>query len=140
MRALGIAVVLLLAGCSGGGQTVDTPVPQSAPPNSAPGTPSGTTLFTGTGTGMGATAPFSASGPFMTLAYQYGPCDSGVVFVVSVVGTIAANSALEHPVVSGLEATSGSGSTPIYLNSQPGPFHLEVNSTCPWSLTVTGQP
>lgn len=33
---------------------------------------------------------------------------------------------------------SGNDSTTIYLANTTGPYHVEVNSECSWTLTVTG--
>jgi hypothetical protein len=156
MRALALTAALFVAACSGSAGSTLAP---GAPPTRVPGSPASAAvaLLTWTGTGVGATSPFAASGDHVTLTYHYGSCDTGVKgdvpiannamriaeaveFVVSIVGAQAAGPNLEVPVVSGVVALSGTRTLPVYLNGQPGPFHFTVTSTCQWSLTVTGQP
>ncbi len=112
-----------------------------APAPPAPGaTP--TILLKLSGNGINTSKPFSATGDSFTMTYAYDCTSFGYAgnFVVDVYGTNALDPALPDGAVNELGMKGGPTTTTVYLNGQPGPFHIEVNSECSWGVIVYGTP
>lgn len=105
-------------------------------PSPAP-TPIGQTLLSIEGTGLTTSDPFSASGDAVDLTYDY-TCPAADSFTINFYGA-GASPILPDVLVSDF-GTQGSGTTTENLNAATGPFTVEVDSPCTWSITVTGQP
>jgi hypothetical protein len=71
------------------------------------------------------------------LAYEY-TCSAADSFTINFYGA-GASPILPDVLVSDF-GTQGSGTTTENLNGVTGPFTVEVDSPCTWSITVTGQP
>jgi hypothetical protein len=91
-----------------------------------------TTLLQASGNGIKNTGPFTVSGPW-TLAYTYDCSGFGSKgnFIVEVADS---NGGMVGFAANELGA-KGSASTAQYST---GNLHLEVNSECAWTVTVTG--
>jgi hypothetical protein len=99
--------------------------------------PSLTTLFTFEGSGLVTSDPFQASGDTVDVNYEY-TCDPEGSFTISFYGTLEGG-LLPDVLVSEFGAT-GSGTASESLNEAPGPFTVEVDSLCDWSVEVAGTP
>jgi hypothetical protein len=100
--------------------------------------PSGTTLLAIKGTAPLVSEDFTASGDTVDVKYDYtcGPNDS---FSADFYGA-QQSPLLPDNLVSDDLGQSDSSITTESLNGMPGPFHVEVDSSCTWSLSVIGQP
>ena len=89
------------------------------------------------GNGIKNSKPFTASGDSLDLAYTF-DCkafgDAGNFAV-----TLYDQSGLALLAVNEL-AKSGKDTQTVYLANTTAPFHIEINSECAWTVTVTGQP
>ena len=92
-----------------------------------PAQPKARTLLRLAGNGIKNSAQFTTGGQW-TLAYTYNCAGFGGK------GNFAVSDETGMPLVNELD-TKGSGSTPQYT---AGTHHLEVDSECAWTLTVTG--
>lgn len=119
---------------AGAGATAPVVFPDESPSPS----PSGQTLLAIKGTGPTVSLDFHASGDSVDVQYDYtcGPNDS---FSLDFYG---ANQSplLPDNLVSDDPGQSDSSITTENLNGMAGPFHVEVTSTCTWSVGVIGQP
>ena len=122
------------AATAGGPGATDAGFPDVSP--SPP--PSGATLLSIKGTGPLVSDDFQASGDSVDVKYDYtcGPNDS---FSADFYGA-QQSPLLPDNLVSDDPGASGSSITTENLNGMSGPFHVEVDSTCTWSITVIGQP
>jgi hypothetical protein len=105
--------------------STDTPVP----------TPK--VLLTFEGSGIKSSEPFAASGDSVDLAYTF-DCSafgSSGNFAVTFYDQngLAADSVKEL-------AKSGKDTSIVYIANTAPPYHVEVNSPCTWTITVTGKP
>ena len=100
--------------------------------------PSGQTLLSIKGTAPLVSADFTASGDSVDVKYDYtcGPNDS---FSADFYGA-QQSPMLPDNLVSDDLGQSDSSITTENLNGMPGPFHIEVDSSCTWSVEVIGQP
>jgi hypothetical protein len=89
-------------------------------------------------TGPVVSGDFTASGDSVDVKYDYtcGPNDS---FSADFYGA-QQSPLLPDNLVSDDPGQSDSSITTEALNGTTGPFHIEVTSTCTWSLSVIGQP
>jgi hypothetical protein len=122
------------AATAGGAEATPAGFPDQSP--SPP--PSGQTLLSINGTGPVVSADFNASGDSVDVKYDYtcGPNDS---FSADFYGA-QQSPLLPDNLVSDDPGQSDSSITTEALNGTTGPFHIEVTSTCTWSLSVIGQP
>jgi hypothetical protein len=154
--SIGVIAVFVLLGAIGSWQNrqmdyAAPPVPSAGPGATGPAAsdagfpdmspsppPSGTTLLSIKGTGPTVSLDFTASGDSVDVNYDYtcGPNDS---FSADFYGT-QPSPLLPDNLVSDDPGQSDSSITTEPLNGMPGPFHIEVDSTCTWSLSVIGQP
>ena len=146
-----VALVLLaVAGCGGTpAATTSSVAPASPAATTAAATPvvAGTTVFAISGSGNKTTASFQASGASVNVAWTYDCASASVApgasagsgsFTLSFYGT-EGSPALSDQLASEFGATD-SGTTNEPLNGATGPFHLEVDSDCTWSIKVLGTP
>jgi hypothetical protein len=100
-------------------------------------TPVGQTLLSIKGTGPATSDPFAASGDAVDVTYDF-TCTAEDSFTVNFYGA-GASPILPDVLVSDF-GTQGSGTTTENLNGATGPFTVEVDTQCSWSVTVLGQP
>jgi hypothetical protein len=154
LQILAIAVVIVAVGLGGylifrpktapgpnaSGQLATSVVATETPTLAitlAPPTPAATqgVLLTMSGNGIKNSGPFTASGDSVQVAYTFDCAAFGGKgnFIAHLVGSDGIPAAIANEL-----AASGKDSTTVYLLGTSGPYHVEVNSECSWSLTVTG--
>lgn len=89
------------------------------------------------GSGPLTSDPFGASGNIVDVSYDY-TCATEDTFTVNFYGTY--DSPLLPDVLVSEFGASGSGTASEALNGTTGPFTVEVDSPCDWSVEVTGTP
>lgn len=99
--------------------------------------PPGTTLFTFEGTGPMTSDPFQSSGETVEVAYDY-TCTAEDTFTINFYGTY--DTPLLPDVLVSEFGASGSGTAAESLNGTTGPFTVEVDTPCKWSIEVAGTP
>ena len=143
-----VVVVLLLAaiGASGGSKTAaPSATPIAAAPAAASAAPAAsvapTTLLSLSGSGIKSSKSFSASGDSVDVAYAFDCANFGGSgnFQVMFYGASALGPTLPDILANALSA-KGTDTTTEYLNGATGPFHIEINSECDWTVKVTGTP
>jgi hypothetical protein len=91
------------------------------------------------GNGIKNSKPFTASGDSLVLAYTFDCKAFGHAGNFAV--TLYDQSGLALLAVGVNElAKSGKDTQTAYIANTTAPFHLEINSECAWTVTVTGQP
>ena len=150
-----IVVMVVLAGLGSAAMRRSGDVPPGAPasptatdagssadanfPDQSPSPlPSGSTLISLKGTGPKTSDDFQASGDSVDITYNYA-CGANDTFSLDFYG------ANESPLLPDNLVTSDPGDTDTStttenLNGQAGPFHLDIVSTCTWSVEVIGAP
>lgn len=106
-----------------------TPVPTAAP--------SPTTLLSLKGDGIKNSAPFTASGDSITVAYTFDCKSFGYKgnFMADLMDSTGSPNSIANAL-----AMNGADSTTVYLSDTTSPYHVEVNSECSWTVIVTGTP
>ncbi len=99
--------------------------------------PAATTLLSIKGTGYMTSEPFQASGDSVDVAYDY-TCTGEGSFALNFYGTNV--SPLLPDALVGEFGSNGSSTLTETLNGATGPFHVEVDSVCAWSVEVIGTP
>ena len=122
------------AAATDAGSSADAGFPDESP---SP-LPSGSTLLSIKGTGPKTSDDFKASGDSVDITYDY-TCGANDTFSLDFYG------ANESPLLPDNLVTSDPGDTDTStttenLNGQPGPFHVDIVSTCTWSVEVIGAP
>ena len=136
------ALALMLAAACGKGHPALSgspgPLTESAGPSAeATSTVGGATLLSLNGTGDQSSAPFNASGTSVNVTYSF-TCSEAGSFTLNFYG---ANASPALPDVLDDEfGTSGGATVSEALNGKTGPFHVEVVTTCAWSVKVEGTP
>ncbi len=150
---IGVMVVLAALGIAANRETgAETPAAPGGPAATSAGatapavfpdvspspSPSGQTLLDIKGTGPTVSLDFHASGDSVDVKYDY-TCGANDSFSLDFYG---ANKSplLPDNLVSDDPGNSDSSITTENLNGMAGPFHVEVTSTCTWSVEVIGQP
>ena len=100
-------------------------------------TPAGTALLSMKGIGPMTSDPFHASGDSVDVTYEY-TCPTADSFTLNFYGT--ASSPLLPDILASEFETSGSATTTENLNGTTGPFTVEVDSPCTWTVEVVGAP
>ena len=100
-------------------------------------TPAGSSLLSFKGTGPTTSDPFQASGTSVEVSYDYS-CPTEDSFTLNFYGTNG-SPLLPDVLVSDFGAT-GMDAVAEPLNGQTGPFTVEVDSPCDWTIEVTGAP
>lgn len=100
--------------------------------------PSGSTLLSIKGTEDKISDDFHASGDSVDVEYTY-TCGANDSFTASFFGA-GPSPILPDILVSSDTGDSDSSITTEDLNGNTGPFHLEIASSCTWSIEVIGQP
>ena len=100
--------------------------------------PSGSTLLFVKATGPKTSDDFRATGDSVDVTYDY-TCGANDSFSLDFYG---ANESplLADNLVSSDPGDTATSTTTENLNGQPGPFHVDVVSTCSWSVKVIGAP
>jgi Protein of unknown function (DUF4232) len=91
------------------------------------------------GNGIKNSKPFTASGDSLVLAYTFDCKAFGHAGNFAVTLYDQSGLALLAGGVNEL-AKSGKDTQTAYIANTTAPFHLEINSECAWTVTVTGQP
>ena len=119
-----------------------TPAPATPAPTPTPA-PAATakTLLSVTGNGIKATKSFRASGDSVDVSYAFNCSSFGQSgnFQIMFYGASALGPSLPDILANQL-ALKGSDTTTEYLNGNTGPFHMEINSECAWTVKVIGTP
>lgn len=110
---------------------------EAEPTDSASPTPGSATLLSIKGTGPITSDEFHASGTSVDVAYTY-TCPVEDSFTLNFYGTNA-SPVLPDVIVSEFGTTGGDTANEP-LNSTTGPFTVEVDSPCDWTIEVTGTP
>jgi hypothetical protein len=100
-------------------------------------TPGGTTLLSIKGTGPTTSDEFKASGSSVNIAYTY-TCAAEDTFTLNIYGTNA--SPILPDVLASDFGASGGDTANEPLNGATGPFTIEVDTPCDWTVEVTGTP
>lgn len=108
-----------------------------APSASTAVTPSPRALLALRGNGSQTSAPFTASGDSVTLAYTY-DC-SGAGASAKFTATLLDRNGVAITIFGG-SARSGGDTAPEYISNTAPPYHVEVSTDCAWSISVTGTP
>jgi hypothetical protein len=103
----------------------------------SPPAATGSTLIAFEGSGAVTSEPFGASGESVELTYEY-TCDEAASFTLNYYGTY--DSPLLPDVLVSEFAESGSGTASENLGGMTGPFTVEVDTVCDWSIEVLGTP
>ncbi len=111
------------------GSAFESPSPSASPV--------GQTLLSTEGTGPATSDPFGASGDAVDVTYEY-TCNPADSFTINFYGA-GPSPIMPDVLVSEFEA-QGSGTVTEILNGSSGPFTVEVDTPCAWSVTVLGQP
>ncbi len=106
------------------------------PPEATPASPE--TLLKHTGSGVWTSRPFSASGDSVDMAYAYDCTNFGQAGVFSAM--LYGQDGLVALLANEEGTTSPGKTTTAYLNGATGPFHIEINSECAWSVAIIGTP
>jgi hypothetical protein len=116
-----------------------TPSPTAVPTRTPLPTPP--TLLSISGSGIKTSKTFSWSGDSVDLTYTFNCSNFGsqgnfqiYFYGVSILGPTVPD------ILANDLAAKGGDTTTEYLNGSTGPFHLEVNSECKWTVAVTGIP
>lgn len=103
----------------------------------SPPSATGSTLIAFEGSGAMTSEPFGASGESVDLTYEY-TCDEAASFTLNYYGTY--DSPLLPDVLVSEFGEGGSGTASESLGGMTGPFTVEVDSVCEWSIEVLGTP
>ena len=107
------------------------------PSESTSPTPGSDRLLSIKGTGPTTSDPFHASGTSVDVSYSY-TCSTEDAFGINFYG--AGVSPLLPDVLASEFGTTGSDTVNEPLNGTTGPFTVEVDSACDWTVEVTGTP
>lgn len=122
-----------------------TPVPTPTPrPTAVPtrtSLPTPPTLLSISGSGIKSSKTFSWSGDSVDLTYTFNCSNFGSQgnFQIYFYGASILGPTVPDILANDL-AAKGGDTTTEYLSGSTGPFHLEVNSECKWTVAVTGMP
>lgn len=100
-------------------------------------TPGGTSLLSISGTGPATSDAFHASGMSVNVAYTY-TCTAEDSFTLNFYG--AGVSPILPDVLASDFGTTGGDTANEPLNGATGPFTIEVDTPCDWTVEVTGTP
>ena len=116
-----------------------TPRPTAVPTRTPLPTPP--TLLSISGSGIKTSKTFSWSGGSVDLTYTFNCSNFGSQgnFQIYFYGASILGPTVPDILANDL-AAKGGDTTTEYLNGATGPFHLEVNSECNWTVAVTGMP
>lgn len=147
---IGVFVLLAVLGSAVNRQSLladQTPPPEAGASGAVPSEPGeaeespstapGGTLVALEGSGPLTSEPFSASGESVDVTYEY-RCSEAASFTLNFYGTY--DSPLLPDVLASEFAESGSGTATESLGGMPGPFTVELDTTCDWSIEVLGAP
>jgi hypothetical protein len=105
---------------------------------SAPAQSSGV-LFTFSGSGIRNSAPFTINSSAVTARYRY-DCSafgSSGNFIADLVSGSAGSGNYDDQSIANELGSGGGQTTTVYPQDQGATYHLEVNSECSWSITLT---
>jgi len=99
------------------------------------------TLLSISGSGIKSSKEFAASGDSVDVTYTYNCSSFGAEgnFIINFYGANSLGPDIPDGIANDLGMSGGDTSTE-YLNGATGPFHLEVNSECKWTVKVIGMP
>jgi hypothetical protein len=147
---IGVFVLLAALGSAVNRQSLlaeQTPPPGAVASDAVPGEPGedeespsvtpGGELVSLQGSGAMTSDPFGASGETVDVTYEY-TCTDAASFTLNFYGTY--DSPLLPDVLASEFAESGAGTATESLGGMPGPFTVEVDTPCDWSVEVLGAP
>jgi hypothetical protein len=149
--SIGVIVLMVLLAALGSAANRQTanvaaPEPSAGPassdvafPDDSPSPPpSGATLLSIKGTGPKTSDDFQAGGDSVDVKYDY-TCAAADSFSLDFYG---ANQSplLPDNLVSSDQGQSDASITTENLNGMTGPFHIEIDTACEWSVEVIGEP
>jgi Protein of unknown function (DUF2510) len=105
---------------------------------SAPAQSSGV-LFTFSGSGIRDSAPFVVNSSAVTARYSYDCSGAGGQgnFIADLVSGSPSSGNYDDQSIANQLGSGGSQTTTVYPQDQGSSYHLEVNSECSWSITLT---
>ncbi len=118
--------------------TVTVTAQPSAADTSQPSASSGV-LINFSGNNVRNSAPFIVNSSAVTASYSYdcsGFGGTGTFIADMISGSPSSGPYDDQPIANEL-GSGGSQTTTVYPQSQGGSYHLEVNSDCSWSITLT---
>lgn len=146
---IGVFVILAVVGSAAGRKAIVTG--PTAPPGavasqddsgvdasaSSSPTPAGTSLLSISGTGPLTSDEFHASGLSVDVTYTF-TCTADDSFTINFYGTNG--SPVLPDVIASDFGTTGTATVNEPLNNATGPFTVEIDSPCDWTVEVTGAP
>lgn len=145
MLSVTLIVLGLVSACSGSPASTAGAAPSEAVASEAAvdttPLPTGSVLLEETGTGASTTKEFQASGNSVAVSWTYDCAAASAgegAFAVYFYG-IYGSPALSDELTNGF-GSSGSDATAEPLNGNTGPFHVEIDTECSWTLKVVGAP
>lgn len=147
---IGVFILLAALGSAMNRQSLiaeQTPPPGAAASDAIPAEPGtgeesppaapGGTLVSVQGSGTMTSDPFGASGETVDVMYEY-TCSEAASFTLNFYGTY--DSPLLPDVLVSEFGEGASGTATESLNGTTGPFTVEVDTACDWSVEVLGAP
>ena len=117
--------------------SADESAPDDGTSESSSPTPAGESLLSIKGTGAQTSDEFHASGNSVGVTYDY-TCPEESSFTLNFYGTNG--SPLLSDVLVSDFGTTGTDTLTENLNGATGPFTVEVDASCDWTVEVTGTP
>ena len=115
-------------------------VTATATPAAAPHTaPASNVLITFSGSGIRNSAPFVVNSSAVTAHYSYSCSAFGSSgnFIADLVSGSPSSGSYDDQSIANQLGTGGSQTTTVYPQDVGSTYHLEVNSECSWSITLT---
>lgn len=115
------------------------PAPNTAPASSPHTAPASSVLITFSGSGIRNSAPFVVNSSSVTAHYSYSCSAFGSSgnFIADMVSGSPSSGDYDDQSIANQLGTGGSQTTTVYPQDQGSTYHLEVNSECSWSITLT---
>jgi hypothetical protein len=113
--------------------------PPSVPAQSSASAQSSGVLFTFSGSGIRNSASFTVNSSAVTARYSYNCSAFGSSgnFIADLVSGSPSSESYDDQSIANELGSGGSQTTTVYPQDQGSSYHLEVNSECSWSITLT---
>jgi Protein of unknown function (DUF2510) len=127
------------ARAAGRGATASASAPASVPADSSAAAQSSGVLFTFSGSGIRNSASFTVDSSVVTVRYSYDCSAFGGSgnFIADLVSGSPSSESYDDQSIANQLGSGDSQTTTIYPQDQGSSYHLEVNSECSWSITLT---
>jgi hypothetical protein len=91
------------------------------------------------GSGIRNSAPFVVNSSSVTAHYSYDCSAFGASgnFIASIVSGSPSDGTYDDQIMANALGSGGSQTTTVYPQNQGSTYHLEINSECSWSITLT---